>query len=78
MMIGCKTKYGLDSNTLHSNYFTVHKIKKMSSEVYIIYATRNDTVFKIASHYKGQHIKGKKLKKGSKFTAEIFFSICGF
>lgn len=78
MMVGCKTKYGYDSNTLQSNYFTVNKIKKLSSEVYIIYATRNDTIFKIASHYNGQLSKGKKLKKGSKFTAEIFSQFVEF
>ena len=77
-MVGCKTTCGLDSNSFQSNYFTVNKIKKLSPEVYIIYAVRNDSIFKIATYYDGHPSKGNKLKKGSKFTAEIFSQFVEF
>lgn len=58
---------------VNSSCFVVLKIKKLKNNVYFIYAQRNDTVFKIATHFvknkKGEYLK---LKKGSVFKAHLY------
>ena len=45
--------------------YTVKRIKKKKNDVYIIYATRNDTLFKICTHYdKSILVTGRKMKRG--------------
>ena len=52
------------------NSFMVNKVKKMSREVYVIYASRNDSIFKIVSFYNGERqANAMKLKKGVRFQA---------
>ena len=54
------------------NYFIVSKVKKKKNNVYIIYAERNDSVFKIFSHFNGKIGRNDiKLKKGSLFKAKL-------
>ena len=56
-----------------NNSLTVTKVKKMSREVYVIYASRNDSIFKIVSFYNGKRqANARKLKKGDKFQACLF------
>lgn len=52
-------------------YYTVKEIVKMNQDVYIIYASINDSIFKIASYYNKERKKGVKLKTGSKFSSEL-------
>lgn len=54
MLYSCITfnneSYGLSNQ----NSFMVTKVKKLSREVYAIYALRNDTTYKIISFYNGK------------------------
>ena len=55
------------------NSFMVNKVKKMSREVYVIYASRNDSIFKIVSFYNGERqANAMKLKKGVRFQAHLY------
>ena len=46
-------------------YYTVNKIKKRKNKVYEIYVQRNDTLYKIVSHYSGIKNKNEiKIVKG--------------
>ena len=56
-----------------NNSLTVTKVKKMSREVYVIYASRNYSIFKIVSFYNGKRqANARNLKKGDKFQACLF------
>lgn len=72
VLYSCKTKDIHQDSILLSETYTVIKIKRISNEVYTIYASRNDTVFKIVSYYDGQNNGGRKLKKRSCFNANLF------
>ena len=77
MMYSCKAQEQRIYHT--SDEFIVRKIKKCKNNVFLIYATRNDTIYKIASHYNGIKNKSdKKLKKGSRFTATLFSQFLDF
>ena len=52
--------------------FTVKNVKKKKNGVYLIYAQRNDSIYKIVSYYDGN--KGdrkKKLARGMQFQATL-------
>lgn len=72
VLYSCKTKDIHQDSILLSETYTVIKIKRINNEVYTIYASRNDTVFKIVSYYDGQNNGGRKLKKRSCFNANLF------
>ena len=79
----CSSSVGvtLDTNSSNDGY-KITKIKKQKNNVYIIYATRNDSIFKIASHYNGITSDNNiKLKVGTVFCADLrpYFNgeICG-
>ena len=69
----CKTHSSLQSHALEENYFKVEKITKLKNNVFVIYAKRNDTIFKILTHYDSAKRLSypKTLKKGSFFKAEL-------
>ena len=52
--------------------FTVKSVKKKKNNVYVIYALKNDSIYKIVSYYDGN--KGdrkKKLARGMQFQATL-------
>ena len=52
--------------------FTVKSVKKKKNDVYVIYALKNDSIYKIVSYYDGN--KGdrkKKLARGMQFQATL-------
>ncbi len=51
--------------------FTVKKVKKLKNDVYVIYANRNDSIFKIVSYYDKKNKRGKKLTKGMRFEVSL-------
>lgn len=52
--------------------FTVRKVKKLKNDVYVIYANRNDSIFKIVSYYnKKKNKRNKKLTKGMRFEVSL-------
>ena len=67
----CSTPLKLE-NVKNEDLFSVEEIKKVNDSVFLIYASRNDTIFKIASYYDGNSINNcTKLKKKSKFRAKL-------
>lgn len=65
---GCSTI----STYYPQKYYTVTKIKGKKNNVYFIYAKRNDSIFKIYTHYNGKKDpKAVKLKRGSIFSAHL-------
>ena len=62
-----KQQYVKKDNT----YFVVKSIKKKKNGVYVIYAHRNDSVFKIVSLFDGKKKGEKRLKRGMSFKASI-------
>ena len=67
----CSTPLKLE-NVKNEDLFSVEEIKKINDSVFLIYASRNDTIFKIASYYDGNSINNcTKLKKKSKFRAKL-------
>ena len=51
----CSTPLKLE-NVKNEDLFSVEEIKKVNDSVFLIYASRNDTIFKIASYYDGNSI----------------------
>ena len=52
--------------------FTVKSVKKKKNNVYVIYALKNDSIYKIVSHFDGK--KGdrkKRLVRGMQFQATL-------
>ena len=72
-LYSCKTicrDYHVSSS---KNILTVTKVKKMSQDVYVIYALRNDSIFKIVSIYNGnRQVNSKKLAKGMHFQVNLY------
>ncbi len=68
----CSTLKKVQNIPSIEHYFVVSKIKKQKNNVYIIYAQRHDSIFKIFSHFDGI-IKNNdiKLVKGSHFRAYL-------
>ena len=67
----CSTPLKLE-NVKNEDLFSVEEIKKVNDSIFLIYASRNDTIFKIASYYDGNSINNcTKLKKKSKFRAKL-------
>lgn len=71
-ILGCATPLGNRDARAIDLCYTVEKIKKINDSIYIIYASRNDSIFKIASYYDGNSKNCTKLKKRSKFRAKLF------
>ena len=69
-LCSCKTVDNKLVNNSSDSYFTVKKVKKQKKDVYVIYANRNDSLFKIVSYYDKKKC-GKKLKKGMRFQASL-------
>lgn len=72
-LFSCKTPEIKNKSESSENSYVVTKVKKLSSDVYVIYATRNDTIFKIASFFNGKKpANGKKLTKRTRFHANLY------
>lgn len=72
-ILSCRSGYiERDSSRQDNGYYTVSKIKHLKNNVYIIYAIRGDTTFKLFSHFDGK-VKNtyRKLKKGSFFKGNL-------
>lgn len=52
-------------------YYVVKSIKKKKNGVYVIYAHRNDSVFKIVSLFDGKKKGEKRLKRGMSFNVSL-------
>lgn len=64
--------YHYRNRGLSNSSFMVHKVRKMKNNVYIVYATRNDSVFKIISYYDGNKSNcQKRLRRGMLFHTSI-------
>ena len=76
MLYGCKTTEKNKEENCPNSFFLVKKVKKQKNGVYIIYAHRNDSIFKIVSYYNGtKNGREKKLKRGMYFfvpTESVF------
>lgn len=73
LLYSCKTAQRGQHVHPTEDFFTVIKVKKLSREVYAIYAFRNDTTFKIISYYNGERPSSyRKLVKGACFQAHIY------
>ena len=74
LLYSCKTIENDQPNAAtYNKYYTVIKVKKLSGKVYIVYASRNDTVFKIASYYSGNKRNNeRKLGRGDHFYAHLY------
>ena len=72
VMICCKsTTVTREPVSPYDKSYTVKRIKKKKNDVYIIYVTRNDTCFKICSHYdKRIPVTGRKMKKGDRLDIQ--------
>ena len=72
LLICCKTAEEKEMTRHSDSCFIVEKIKRHKNGVYVIYAHRNDSVFKIISYYNGNKKgSGKKLSKGMSFIVPI-------
>ncbi|MBR3513021.1 MAG: hypothetical protein IKO12_01190 [Bacteroidaceae bacterium] len=72
LLNSCKTVENKQMVNYPSSYYIVNKVKKLKNDVYVIYAHRNDSLFKIVSFYnRHQAYKGKKLKRGMHFFVSI-------
>lgn len=67
LQYSCKTVEKNGSSTV----LTVKKIKKYKNGVYVIHASRNDSIFKIVSLYDERAAKKQLLVKGMKFDVPI-------
>ncbi len=73
LLYACKTVCRDNTMPSSKNGSVVTKANKMSRNVYVIYALRNDTTFKIASFYNGiRQANSKKLRKGVHFQANLY------
>lgn len=73
MSYSCKTVEREIQGLSAKNSFMVTRVKKLSREVYAIYALRNDTTFKIVSFYNGRRqANSRKLRKGDSFQAHLY------
>lgn len=76
-LCGCKTVENRLVNNSSDSCYIVKKVKKLRKDVYVIYANRNDSLFKIVSYYdKKKKNSDRKLKKGMLFQAS-FQSVFG-
>lgn len=72
-LFSCKTTEVNNKSKSSDNSYIVTKVKKLSPDVYVIYAIRNDTIFKIASFYNGKKTtNAKKLTKGCRFHTNLY------
>lgn len=71
--IACTTPAHIDNNVYAGDdSLVIEKIVKKENNVYIIYAIRNDSIFKIASHFNGTKNKDDiTLKKGSRIKVKL-------
>lgn len=68
IICGCSST----KNSYPDGFYRVTKIKKKANDVFFIYAKRNDSIFKIYTHYDGlRKPKSVKLKRGSRFYAPL-------
>lgn len=71
LLYSCKS---VENKQLEKNKssFIVKSVKKHKNGVYVIYAYRNDSIFKIVSYYDGmKHHGGKRLVKGTCFDVSL-------
>ena len=72
LLCNCKTIDNEQKNDKPKSYFIVKKVKKLKHGVYIIYANRNDSIYKIVSYYDGKSgNKENKLIRGMHFLVSI-------
>lgn len=72
LLCGCKTVENKPIANSSDSFLTVNKVKKQKNGVYVIYANRNDSLFKIVSYYDKKKNKcNKKLTKGMRFQVQM-------
>lgn len=71
LLYSCKSVENKQVERISKSSFVVKSVKKMKNGVYVIYANRNDSIFKIVSYYDGKKNNGKRLVKGSYFNASL-------
>ena len=77
VLISCKsTDIPKLSTHQFENSYKVKRVKKEKNNVYVIIATRNDSLFKICTYYdKNIPIAGKKVKRGSQLDLKMYSQI---
>ncbi|WP_434501786.1 hypothetical protein [Prevotella sp.] len=60
LLNSCKTVENKQLEKINNSSFVVKSVKKQKNGVYVIYAYRNESIFKIVSYYDGKKIIEEK------------------
>lgn len=72
LLYSCKSVENKQLGKINKSSFVVKSVKKQKNGVYIIYANRNDSIFKIVSYYdEKKNNRGRRLVKGTCFNASL-------
>lgn len=72
LLYSCKSVENKQLEKINKSSFVVKSVKKQKNGGYVIYAHRNDSIFKIVSYYNGKkNNRGRRLVKGTCFNASL-------
>ena len=79
LLNSCKSVENKQLVKTNKSSLVVKSVKKLKKGVYVIYAHRNDSIFKIVSYYdRKKNNRGKRLVKGTCFNVSLQSVFAGY
>lgn len=79
LLNSCKSVENKQLVKTNKSSLVVKSVKKLKNGVYVIYAHRNDSIFKIVSYYdRKKNNRGKRLVKGTCFNVSLQSVFAGY